>query len=249
MTEDKVGHHPRCYDFTATVGEGKSILRLVFFRDDTKLRSHAVKHFSSLAELKDWQKLVVVSADGITRCIDGLRELGCPHMAASAITPPCWSGNAQCRLFGPCEEFASPLEEAFLDGCRKIVQQGMDRPRSVLYQDNGQKKFWWCLADVPIVAKFAQMGEIFNLMTCYRPMAEIGAPWNQVRSFVVDTVNSQSTIRPEWDNKETWGLEPPAENSRNNLSGKNSSQSPTRRKNINNRKKSGWRSYLDSLED
>lgn len=251
MTEEKTGKHPRYHAFTTsgTGGDGNDTLRAVLFKDDTKLRSHAVKHFFSLAEQEYWLKLGTVRADSITRCVDGLRELGCPYLAASAKNPPCWAGNARCRLFAPCGELASPLEEAFLDGCRKIVQQGMDRPRSVLYQCGGQEKFWWFLADMPIVAKFAQMGEFFNLMTCYRPMAEIAASWKQIRSHVINAVRSQSTGGAEWRNPETWGLEPPSEQSSKRRADKDSSRKPACKKNVKKLKQSGWRSYLDSLED
>lgn len=251
MTNGSADQHPRYQVFTAagTGGDRTGTLRTIFFLDDAKLRSHAVKHFLSLAEQEEWQKFRSAPTDISTRCIDGLRELGCPYIAASAINPPCWAGNARCRLFGACGEFVAPLEKAFLEGCREVVQQGMDRPRSVLYRGDGQDKFWWCLADVPIVAKFAQMDDIFNLMTCHRPLAEIAAPWHRVRSHVVNAVRSQCTGKAAWCNPETWGLEPPAEPSRKRRHDKDSSRKPGRRKNFKTRKQSGWRSYLDSLED
>lgn len=250
MIKDTTGLHPRAHRFGGTDSEKKddASLYVILFNDDTKLRSHTVKHFCNLFEQSDWKKLLKIQNESISGGIDALRDLGCPHMHARTQNPPCSTRDTKCHLFDRCGKLVSPLEKAFLDGCRQVIQNGLDLPRNVRYQGDNQRIFMWFLPNVPVVAKLEWMHECYNLSTCYRPMAEVSSSWKQVCDRILNEVHIQSVGSPQWNTEATWGILPFVEKPAKGGGRKNSPREQLRKKDPYRRETSDWRSYLDDLD-
>jgi hypothetical protein len=136
-------------------------LRLVLFKKEEKLRSHAVKHVTnSYQNFGDQSK--------IQETIQKLEALGCPFFSEfRPDSPTCGS----CRLFAPCGEIVPEIVDIYLNAVESTIEEARTLPRYVLFNSmDSNNRHIRFLSDQRFVAMAQKMSNTseFNLFTCYQ---------------------------------------------------------------------------------
>ncbi|RLC03189.1 MAG: hypothetical protein DRI57_29365 [Deltaproteobacteria bacterium] len=144
------------------------VLRIILFKKDQLLRSHAVKHFTNTGEEKSWKGVMPFGSHLIIQLISDLENIECPFMERDwHDDPPC----SNCRRFTRCSEIMNEAEKAYLDIVEKILEEGASMPRYACFFSDEIREYVFCtVPDRKIVAKAALDGDIYNLMTCHSPL-------------------------------------------------------------------------------
>lgn len=198
--------HPRYKEFAVKVCHGNdvyqenSILKMILFKNERKLRNHTVKHFLDADEFeKVWKKFLPDKIKSVTKYVTDLKNMGCPL----PYNPPC----NDCTRFEQCTPYVSEIENIYLKGIKEVIIQGCTIPRYVsFFSKSINNELFSILSDNKIILKACFFeNDIFNLMTCYvktgrRPFAEI---MNNEISKISSYSDNQSI---KWCNKANWGV-------------------------------------------
>lgn len=241
--------------FEIVVGDSKdtnkketdSLLKIILFKDDRKLRSHTVKHFANLDEFESaWKSIKSVDFDLIMQSVTSLQRIGCLYYELGSEVPPC---NA-CRLFNKCSGFIDELEKEYIRSAVSVIEECGRIPRHVFYLSSTEHiRLFFAIPDLPVVVKAAVLrDDIFNLMTFY---SRANMSFTEMRDLEVRKISidaNKNTI--SWCNDSSWGL-----NGMSSVSdsGKNGfKKANKKRKKLNPYKRGGsknYKQYLDEYED
>ncbi|MBW1989392.1 MAG: hypothetical protein JRI97_07585, partial [Deltaproteobacteria bacterium] len=114
----------------AGAAERGNTLKVILFRKEEKLRSHAVKHFTNLAESDTTFKVLSREDQArVTRAIGDLQDLGCPYFTQGLATPPCEGVEKRCPMFLACGRILRGLENTYLELVEDFLRQSGAAPR------------------------------------------------------------------------------------------------------------------------
>ncbi len=191
-------NHPRYREFSLAglpghADQGK--LKIILFKRDEKLRSHALKHFANLAESEP-SSLAMGGADlaMVIDCIARLKKLECPYYVLGTQFPPCERGRGQCRHFYPCGEITSDLEDAYLNVVAELIEKGGEVPRyAYFFSDRESNDIFCTMPDRPVVIKAFKLPDgVFNLVTCY---SGPDIPFMELRDLEVEKMRNEARSR------------------------------------------------------
>ena len=254
--------HPRYREIPLADPSGedkdKSRLKIILFKRDEKLRSHALKHFANLAEsgaVRDGN--VELDQSLVVKCIAGLKELGCPYYVLGTQFPLCERGRGQCRLFNPCSKIVEKLENAYLEVVARFIRDGGEVPRyAYFFSDREGNQVFCTMPDRPVVLKaFALADGTYNLVTCY---SGPDISFQELRDLEIEKMRNEARSRNiSLYSDEEWGFETLGntlgrEDSRKMEEQEWDESGKTARKHKQRYYRSGagsWRRYLDDCDD
>jgi len=221
-----------------------STLKMILFKDDYKLRSHAIKHFMHTDEFETVWKKIQSNINSIAGYITNLENIECPIILHKDENLLC----RNCRIFKECTVYAIDIEKAYLKAIEKVISMQCNLPRYAVFFSNKEKqKVFSGLSDNRIILKASEFKEdIFNISTCYV---------SDGKKRLVESINNQATgileesdnLLIEWYNKSNWGIETSLKdfnNGEKKSKKKNIPKSPYRRKGGG----SNWKQFLDGSD-
>ena len=201
--------HTRYYEISLTgckalcQNDNQSTLNIILFKDDRKLRSHTVKHFTNLVEFESaWKGMISVSLEAIVERIEAIKNIGCLYYELCSTTPPCGA----CRQFDNCTELANDLESAYLECALSVLDQCSHIPRFALFlPKTDYKQLLFAMPDRPIVMKACRLEDnIYNLMTLY---SRTQISFSEMRDIEIRNIHKQADRKTlSWCTRETWDL-------------------------------------------
>jgi hypothetical protein len=231
-------------------------LKLIFFNKDEKLRSHAVKHLTNLAEAQTtWKSLSNDQEKVVARTIKDLQVLGCPHIALKTLIPPCDRGDYRCKLYDLCTPKVKELEEIYLAAVRGFVEDAAQAPRLAEYfSDRDGEYAITLMPERPVVIKAALLDkQAYNLVTCY---GGVDISFAQMRDAQLAMIRNEARKKNITLHEEAaWGIEQgPADDfagqahAGEKATENQKAKDKTRRARFRGGAQS-WRRYLDSLDE
>ena len=201
--------HTRYYEIPLTgckapcQNDNQQPLNIILFKDDRKLRSHTVKHFTNLVEFESaWKGMVSVSHEAIVERIEAVKNIGCLYYELGSTTPPCGA----CRQFDNCTELANDLESAYLECALSVLDQCSHIPRFAFFLSaTDDNQLFIALPDRPIVMKASRLKDnIYNLMTLY---SRTHISFSEMRDIEMRKIQKQADRKTlSWCTRETWDL-------------------------------------------
>jgi hypothetical protein len=182
---------------------GGTPLKIILFREDKKLRSHAVKHLTDALEYEDsWGSLVAMTFQQINKCSETLRDLGCLYFTIQCANPPC----NRCHSFTQCSPLVSALENEYLNAVEKAIKEAGSIPRYACFLTRSDaSSHCWILPNRKLVAMAVLQGDTYNLMTCFNPKRK--EPWTEMRDYCRRELSRDAIgYSIIWCREDTWGL-------------------------------------------
>lgn len=134
-------------------------LKIIIFKNDRKLRSHAVKHFLNLTE--EWK------GKNLSDQIAALENLGCPFFESGCTPdrPPC----NKCSLFGRCTQEISKVEAMYIEALERMLHESGDIPRYACFHSRTENNpVFRSVPEQKFTVKASLLnGDVYNLSTCY----------------------------------------------------------------------------------
>ncbi len=237
---EKAKKHKRYKEFSLKVGDDKKTeshstidIGIIFFVNDYKLRSHAVKHLTNSIDFENiWKNVLSKDIRFISNIISALKAIDCPFFELNYETPPCH----KCHSYKDCTRYVSSLETEYLEGINQFIIQTGILPRYAVYNSNNRKmEILSVLSDSRVVLKACQIeGNIFNLMTCY---AKNGLSFFHILRKEVSKIESEADNKNIlWCNSSNWAIGL-------NIEDKKKSKNPYRRAGGDN-----WKQYLEGCK-
>lgn len=176
-------------------GRGKD-LEIVLFKNNKKLRSHAVKHFLNLTE--DWKN------NNLSLYISALEDMGCQFLEPGTALkdPPCDT----CSNYAQCTPKVGPLEISYTNAVEDIIKEGCKLPRYACFlSDEWGTDLLSVVPNRKFVAKAALLPNgAYNLMTCYD---KTGFSMNRVIEMQRQKIrNEASRGTIVWCDQTNWGI-------------------------------------------
>ncbi|MDI6797551.1 MAG: hypothetical protein QMD09_11425 [Desulfatibacillaceae bacterium] len=240
----------------ASVEDGPNALKLIFFNKDEKLRSHAVKHLTNLAEAQTtWKSLSSDQEKVVARTIKDLQVLGCPHIALKTLIPPCDRGDYRCKLYDLCTPKVKELEEIYLAAVRGFVEDAAKAPRLAEYfSDRDLDYSITLMPERPVAIKATLLdNQAYNLVTCY---GGVDMSFVQMRDAQLAMIRNEARKKNITLHEEAaWGIgQGPADDFQKqapageSAAGEQTGKTKTRRARFRGGAQS-WRRYLDSADE
>jgi len=171
------GIHPRYKTYriespcrNSSCPENGPDLKIIFFINDEKLRSHAIKHLADTNEIDIFKKLsndVKSSHNVIIKYSDSIKDIGCPYYTQSTYSdPPCLS----CKIYNQCSQYAKSIEDIYIKAIDATLLQGIAIPRYACYHNSEYNlKYFATVARTKAVvhAYYANDYKAYNMLTCY----------------------------------------------------------------------------------
>jgi hypothetical protein len=184
-----------CRDNCPKTGES---LKIILFKQDEKLRGHAVKHFINDNEaIRIWKESFPYRKiiDKIDECSKELKILGCPGS-------PC--SKKHCNLYDECEDIVKNFVDEYVEMTYKIIKEGCEIPRyACCLEDRGESL--WIMPNKKLVVKayFHPDNGFYNTATCY-PIKKRSS-WQEARDYVRRRILGESLNKPVLCSESTWG--------------------------------------------
>ena len=204
-----LSNHKRYHEFSLasccapSENENPPSLNIILFKDNRKLRNHAVKHFFNSSEFEAvWAKMTSFSHQTISKRIESVKNIGCLYYSMAAESPPC---NA-CPFFSRCTDIMHDVDDAYLNCAKQVVEQCCQIPRFAYYikKETTIHKIF-ALPDRPIVIIASQLDDnVFNLNTLYN-VPNISFP--KFREGQIIKIGYESERKAiVWYTENTWGM-------------------------------------------
>jgi len=186
--------------------KGGTSLKMILFKQEEKLRNHAIKHLGNPREFRDaWKNVVSVDWLEVSKYTGILEDMGCPFYKIDFSILPCWKCKSKNR-WNKCSEVVSGLEEEYVKAVEAVIEEGGNIPRyACFYNQADNKPNLWILPNRKIIAKAVHEGNNYNLKTCYSPKR--GGSFEETRDYerrkLCYEVNQGSIT---WCQYDTWGI-------------------------------------------
>lgn len=211
--------HPRENAFSDYTG---NIRQFIIFKNDRRLRGHAVKHFADAQQVRDgWEELLALdktAMNTIATIRKKLGHLGCPIIKAAAGSETClkckhYSTTSKCKRTGVVD-----LEELYCQAGRKIIESCLSTPRFVLYSSIGetQKKLRGIVKSGKKIKGAVVLHSyehefkgrnIYNVASTFVKRKEVGGQKRSFADWRLDQFNKiwrESNGNPDWQTRLTW---------------------------------------------
>lgn len=183
----KKRNHPRMQTYTFKIckdncPDGSNPVKIIIFKDDAFLHSHAVKHLTDEYEIETWKGLFpTITKENVLECRNKLIDMGCRLLMLKPEIPPCF-----CGLHSECSRVLKHIVEEYGKIIDTLINEGSTIPRYACRVDQ-KDKLLWIMPDQKIYVKAYLLESkiykgIYNIATAYNPK-DCGT-WQEVRDYV-----------------------------------------------------------------